>query len=118
MLNAAVFQLVGDDLADALHCDEYGELDVAISALMREAHHPTQGALATKGIYKASQATVQVKTPLGLSEERVPATCKQVRVESTRSACSGRTLMLRRETSYFEQGTRWSRSMTLRLRAL
>ena len=79
MLNAAVFQLAGDDLADALHCDEYGELDVAISALMREAHHPTQGALATKGIYKASQATVQVKTPLGLSEERVPATCKQVR---------------------------------------
>ena len=83
MFNAAVFQLLGDADAELLHCDEAEQIDEACAAasLPDVAPPPSPAMLQAKanGVFKATQTTVQVQTPLGISMESVPASCKQVR---------------------------------------
>ena len=83
MFNAATFQLMGDEVADTGHCDEIDIIDDTCSIIMAHvrlvAPVTTHGAHDNENVYKAAQTTVQVKTPLGMQEERVPATCKQIR---------------------------------------
>ena len=74
MFNAAVFQLLGDE---TVHCDDAGSLDLVVAEAALSAWHPAE--LPSNGVHKASQSTVMVKTPLGMREERVPSTCRQVR---------------------------------------
>ena len=81
--NAAVFQLLGDSYAELLHCDEAGLIDALCMTMSEQMAHtstpPTPGVLTGEGVFKATHTTVMVKTPMGMREERVPASCKQVR---------------------------------------
>ena len=83
MFNAATFQLMGDTEADIGHCDEIDDIGYACSELLahlrQTAPSPTPRMASNEGVFKASQTLVQVKTPLGMREESVPSTCKQIR---------------------------------------
>ena len=81
MFNAAVFQMLGDEASEMAHCDDAEAIDEAeamLSAVQPTAHLEAPEPPSSTAVYKASQSIVMVKTPMGMREERVPSSCRQV----------------------------------------
>ena len=79
--NAAVYQLMGDETAEATHWDGGDSIDAAMQLLELQLMQAdsTSPPDEVHGAYKASKTKVQIKTPLGMREEIVPSSCRQVR---------------------------------------